>query len=169
MSYLLAEIIVYLIGAGLIGFVVGWFVRGTINNNVGREDKSSSQELVLSESIVVESELKETETEDNKVDVSSSDELIKVKEVLKDEENEASVKPILLTEAPKEGADKLSTIKGIGPVLERKLNELGIYSFEQIASWDEKQELWIGTQMAFPKRVTREAWVKQAKELLKNK
>ena len=45
----------------------------------------------------------------------------------------------------------------------------GVYSFEQIASWDTEQEVWIGTQMAFPKRVTNEEWVKQAKELLKNK
>src|SRR5690606_18717680 len=40
--------------------------------------------------------------------------------------------------APRGGApDKLTRIKGIGPVNERKLHEHGIFHFEQIAAWTE--------------------------------
>ncbi|MBL7793065.1 MAG: hypothetical protein JNK77_12115, partial [Saprospiraceae bacterium] len=33
--------------------------------------------------------------------------------------------------------DDLSLIKGIGPFLEQKLNQLGIYTFDQVSQWDQ--------------------------------
>lgn len=69
--------------------------------------------------------------------------------------------------APRGGrADDLKQIKGIGPKLERLLNELGIWHFDQIAAWKAKDiahvdELLVG----FRGRITRDEWVKQAKRL----
>lgn len=150
MVYVLAEIVLYLVGAGLIGFVVGWLVRG------GLQKKSSKSNVQVEETVMVP---KEEPTQSVKEEVS---------EVADKSEANISV-PELLSEAKEEGKDKLSTIKGIGPVIEKQLNELGIYHFEQIASWTKAQEEWIGTQMAFPKRVSKEEWVKQAKELTEKK
>jgi predicted flap endonuclease-1-like 5' DNA nuclease len=82
---------------------------------------------------------------------------------------EETNKPMLFTEVPATGQDKLSALKGLGPTLEKKLNILGIYTFEQIASWTLEQEAWVGKQVAFPNKVTKEEWVKQAKEILNAK
>ncbi|MBT0606942.1 50S ribosomal protein L21 [Aequorivita echinoideorum] len=72
--------------------------------------------------------------------------------------------------APKSAADDLKLINGIGPVFEEKLNELGIYTFEQIsklkaADRDELSSIDGITR----EKIEADEWVKQAKELLKNK
>lgn len=63
------------------------------------------------------------------------------------------------------GADKLTKIKGIGPVLEGKLRKLGVDRFLQIANWNEKDIERISEHLDFKGRIEREEWVRQAKEL----
>ncbi|WP_197435075.1 ATP-binding cassette domain-containing protein [Nitratireductor arenosus] len=65
------------------------------------------------------------------------------------------------------GADNLTRIKGIGPANEKKLNALGIWRFGQIAVWKAPEVDWVGAWLAFPGRIQREEWVKQAKTLAK--
>ncbi|MBB4302417.1 NADH-quinone oxidoreductase subunit E [Rhodobium orientis] len=65
-------------------------------------------------------------------------------------------------DAPRGEADDLKRIRGIGKVNEGKLNDLGIFHFDQIAAWDEAQIRWVGTYLAFPGRIEREDWVGQA-------
>ena len=67
------------------------------------------------------------------------------------------------------GADNLTRIKGIGPANEKKLNALGIWHFSQIAAWKAPQVDWVGAWLAFPGRIQREEWVKQAKTLAKGR
>ncbi|MEO3389079.1 ATP-binding cassette domain-containing protein [Mesorhizobium sp. CAU 1741] len=70
--------------------------------------------------------------------------------------------------APREaGADKLTRIKGVGPVNEKKLNGLGIWHFDQISAWKKAEVEWVGSYLAFPGRIEREDWVGQAKALAK--
>ncbi len=62
--------------------------------------------------------------------------------------------------------DRLQRINGIGPVLERLLNRLGIYQFRQIARMSEDNVLWLGKHInSFPQRIERENWVTQAQDL----
>jgi predicted flap endonuclease-1-like 5' DNA nuclease len=61
--------------------------------------------------------------------------------------------------------DNLQRIRGIGRVNEGKLNALGIWHFDQIASWDMPQAKWVNTFLAFPGRIQREDWIAQAKVL----
>jgi branched-chain amino acid transport system ATP-binding protein len=71
--------------------------------------------------------------------------------------------------AAREGKpDRLIRIKGIGPVNEKKLNDLGIWHFDQVASWKKAEVEWVGSYLAFPGRIEREEWVKQAKALAKS-
>lgn len=58
-------------------------------------------------------------------------------------------------------------IKGIGPKNEKQLNDMGISRFEQVAGWNKKEQADIGSVLAFPGRIEREEWVKQAKVLMK--
>ncbi len=71
--------------------------------------------------------------------------------------------------APKaaKGADDLKKLSGVGPVLEKKLNEAGITSYAQIASWKAKDIEEFDEKLSFKGRIEREGWVDQAKELAK--
>jgi len=66
-----------------------------------------------------------------------------------------------------EGADPLTLIKGIGPVNEKKLNGLGVWHFDQVAAWKKAEISWVASYLAFPGRIEREEWVKQARALAK--
>jgi len=71
-----------------------------------------------------------------------------------------------LLEAPRGAADDLKRIRGIGPVLERTLNTLGIYHFRQVASWSPSDIAWVASHIdTFPDRIARDGWLLQAAEL----
>jgi len=61
--------------------------------------------------------------------------------------------------------DDLKLISGVGPVLENKLNELGIYHFRQIAKFEAKDIDLVNDAMAFPGRIERDEWIAQAANL----
>lgn len=73
-------------------------------------------------------------------------------------------KPAVLAAAQGD-ADNLTRIKGVGPANEKKLNELGIYHFSQIAAWTPAEAEWVGAYLAFPGRIEREDWIGQAGQL----
>jgi len=74
------------------------------------------------------------------------------------------------TQIEKEDIDDLKEIKGIGPVIEKKLNILGIVNFKQVSELTEEDIKRIAhTVKFFPDRIKRDQWVKQAKELYKLK
>ena len=54
-------------------------------------------------------------------------------------------------------------IKGIGPVNESKLNEHGIFHFDQIAAWTEADIAAAEAYLAFDGRIAREDWIGQAR------
>lgn len=71
--------------------------------------------------------------------------------------------------APRDGkADDLKLIDGVGPALERLMNNLGFYHFDQIAAWTEADVALVDAEMkSFKGRATRDKWVLQAKILAK--
>jgi branched-chain amino acid transport system ATP-binding protein len=71
--------------------------------------------------------------------------------------------------APRGGvADRLTLIKGIGPVNEKKLNEHGIFHFDQIATWKKADIAAVEAYLAFDGRIAREDWVGQARKLARS-
>ncbi|MEM7732338.1 MAG: NADH:ubiquinone oxidoreductase [Pseudomonadota bacterium] len=77
-------------------------------------------------------------------------------------------KPATLKKARGGKADNLKEIKGVGPKLEKLLNSMGYYHFDQIASWKKKEVAWVDENLeGFKGRVSRDEWVKQAKILAK--
>ncbi|MEP5761002.1 MAG: NADH-quinone oxidoreductase subunit E [Litoreibacter sp.] len=76
--------------------------------------------------------------------------------------------PELLKKARVGGADDLKLIKGVGPKLEGLLHKLGVFHFDQVASWRKKEVEWVDENLeGFKGRVSRDEWVKQAKILAK--
>jgi predicted flap endonuclease-1-like 5' DNA nuclease/predicted nucleic acid-binding Zn-ribbon protein len=62
--------------------------------------------------------------------------------------------------------DNLQKIKGIGPSIERTLNDLGVYRFHQIAEMSEYDIDRVAQQLkGFRSRIYREDWIGQARDL----
>ncbi len=74
--------------------------------------------------------------------------------------------PAPSTDGPRAAPDDLKLIKGIGPVLERRLHELGVRSFADLAALTPERIAEIDEAIEFPGRIERERWIEQAKELL---
>ena len=72
-------------------------------------------------------------------------------------------------DGPDGEADDLKRISGIGPVIQKTLNGLGIYHFRQIASFTEDNITWVDAYIDFPGRIKRENWVSQAEALAAGK
>ncbi len=81
-------------------------------------------------------------------------------------EASAEDKPAAL-EAARDGvADDLKLIKGVGPKLEKLLNSMGFYHFDQVAAWTDKELGWVDQNLeGFKGRASRDNWVSQAKTL----
>jgi predicted flap endonuclease-1-like 5' DNA nuclease len=77
--------------------------------------------------------------------------------------------------APREGAgvrvvrsvvpDDLKRIRGIGVLIEKRLNALGITAYEQIANWTAADIERVSNTLDFKGRIERENWVEQARIL----
>ena len=62
--------------------------------------------------------------------------------------------------------DDLKLIVGIGPVLERMLQMMGVTTYKQIARWSERDiDEFDAKLQEFPGRIRRDAWVTQARAL----
>ncbi|WP_224702490.1 NADH-quinone oxidoreductase subunit NuoE [Devosia aquimaris] len=69
--------------------------------------------------------------------------------------------------APEGAADDLKLISGVGPVLEGKLNALGITRWSQVAAFTEADIAKVDDALSFKGRITRDDWIKQAAALAK--
>ncbi|MHA7900197.1 MAG: hypothetical protein ACX94B_10055 [Henriciella sp.] len=70
-------------------------------------------------------------------------------------------------EKPLGKADDLKLIKGVGAVLERRLNDAGIFHYWQIAGLRKAQMESLEAVLRFPGRMTRDNWKAQARALAK--
>jgi len=85
----------------------------------------------------------------------------------KTEESETSADGFKGLSAPNGEADDLKKISGVGPVLEQKLNKLGIYHYEQIANFSVTDISTIDDALSFKGRIERDDWLGQASALMK--
>ena len=69
--------------------------------------------------------------------------------------------------APVGTPDDLKLISGVGPVLEGRLNALGITKWSQVAAFDADDIAKVEDSLSFKGRVTRDNWLAQADALAK--
>jgi len=75
-------------------------------------------------------------------------------------------RPATLFDRRPDVVDDLKEVKGIGPVMERILNENGCYHFKQLANFSKRDIEWISAALgSFPDRIERDDWVSQAQTL----
>lgn len=58
--------------------------------------------------------------------------------------------------------DDLKLIVGVGPKLEKVLNGLGVWTFEQVAAWSPEETAWVDDYLGLSGRIARDGWVAQA-------
>ena len=75
-----------------------------------------------------------------------------------------------ISEASASEKDDLKLISGIGPVIERKLNAIGIYTFKQISEFTPYAiEQVTAAIKFFPDRIGRDNWIGQAAALMRHR
>lgn len=117
----------------------------------------------------IEEDTTDDEPEDED-EVESQEELeaeVEIQEEAELDENEDEDEDDDSINEPINGArDKLQAIKGIGPAIEKTLNEMGIFRFQQIADMSEYDIDRIAQRLkGLRSRIYREDWIGQARDL----
>ena len=93
------------------------------------------------------------------VDIGAAEKPI-IEDLPKAEEKGLGFEPL---PGPRGVADDLKKLTGVSPAIEKKLNDLGIFHYTQIAALNEKAAHNIGEEVGLPGRV--DGWITKAKEL----
>lgn len=133
-------IVINLIIAGIIGFIIGFIV----GKNTFPKIKSLGNDKW--------DDLKSEKTKHS------------INPIFKKNSN-LDFKPLILTTPKPTGKDNLTKIKGINTKIEMDLNNLGIYHFEQISKWSNKNAEWIEEFLLLPGIARSYQWIEQAKIL----
>ncbi len=146
-----------LLGLSLIlGLLIGWWIA---NRQPRTPDDDSDIELAQ-----LRSRIEECEAEKNKLRAQSLEYETERRKFSPPKQSD-KVEPLLYETATDGAADDLKKINGIGPQLEKMLNELGVYYFHQIASWTDQQTDYVDDKLRFKGRITRDNWRGQARSL----
>ncbi len=147
MTYLITQIILCLLAAFILGFIIGYFwCKGRYERD--EKDRNISKANLYS----LEEEIQAYRV---KVDSLTSD-LEDCRKSLK----AAPVAAVVVPDVQEDERDDLKKIWGIGKVLEKRLNDLGIFRFSQIATMDDKDiDDLSGKIGEFPGRIRRDGWV----------
>ena len=158
MGYLILQIILCLLAAFLLGFLIGWLLRGK-----GKDTEIENLQNIFNANLYSrEEELK-----------AAKKALEECKSNLKNVEAKAVKPPVIqpVTAAVKteskyyDEKDDLKKIWGIGPYLERILNENGIFTYRQIAAFTDKSIDELSEKIGpFQDRIRQDNWIKGAKE-----
>ncbi len=74
-----------------------------------------------------------------------------------------------LLKEPKGDGDDISLLSGVGPALEKKLHDYGIFHFWQVAAMNARDVAKMDEALKLGGRVEHEEWVDQAQELMEGK
>jgi molybdopterin-containing oxidoreductase family membrane subunit len=91
-----------------------------------------------------------------------------IEDVSDDKDTQASnlLESLGAFDANTDKADDLKKVKGIGPVMEKTLNQIGIYTFAQVSKMTKKEyDLLDSITGSFPGRAERDDWAGQANKL----
>ncbi len=136
-------------------------------DGISRSSAAQGVDLGASEEVLEEPALSESEGEAKVEEQQAEPVTEEAQEAEKEAEQEKEENAPLFS-APEGEADDLKKISGVGPVLEKKLNSLGITTFKQIAAFSKEDIAKVDEVLNFKGRIERDEWLKQAKELAKS-
>ena len=74
--------------------------------------------------------------------------------------------PGWLRSSPDGPSDDLTAIRGLGPVMQERLNALGVFHFSQLAQMTDENASWIAARIHIvPGRLMHDRWAEQAQML----
>jgi predicted flap endonuclease-1-like 5' DNA nuclease/uncharacterized coiled-coil DUF342 family protein len=138
------------------------------------DDNDDSEDLVdvsemFEDADTAEAPADSRDDEDDEPASDANDEAIedKAEDDEDDDVDEESADPWVTADEVFNGSrDSLQAIKGVGPAIEKTLNEMGIFSYQQIAEMSEYDIDRIAKRLkGFRSRIYREDWIGQAREL----
>lgn len=180
MSYLLTQMFLYMIATFILGLLLGWLLwrfgresaAPTIlaqNEELMRErdELASSLDAARSNAFEERTEMEALRDENEKlktgrVRVRSAGRVVNTRP--KEERDESQPEGI---NAPRGGRpDDLQQISGVGAKVEKALNHMGFYHFDQIANWSQSEIEWVEKNLEGSNgRVTQDDWQPQARIL----
>ena len=140
MLYLFGQLLFWLLAAFVLGLLIGWWLHAKTSSVPETAEVKPMDKILQTPG----------DDEDNQIDGNSVP---------------YSWAPTILYAPPVEKRDDLKKISGIGNKLEQLLNGLGIYKYEQLANFNQKNSAWVNNRLYFSGRIEREKWVEQAKLL----
>jgi len=190
MFYLVMQILVFLVVAVSVGCVLGWMLRAVLKPAASASPRAATADQLSrarETAKIARSELAAKAEMLTKIsgELAERNSEIKIlQRALQEDDTAASTVPkeqvsvedVLesagLPTSHKRGVaqrDNLSKIRGIGPVTEKLLNELGYSTFEQVANWTEEDIDRIAEQKSSLRaKIEREEWPKWARKRYKD-
>jgi len=168
-STAILEILIMLIVAFAIGFIIAWLLR---KREAARLARLEADNTKMKDQInQLEEERAHLITRSGALEA-ELDQYVKSKQTAQNVEAPTEMKQSDLDNAKRLGfvpakavhKDDLKLISGVGPFIEQKLNNLGIYTFEQISGFSKETiEKVTHAIEFFPGRIERDHWVDQAR------
>ncbi|MEM7652773.1 MAG: hypothetical protein AAF220_06300 [Pseudomonadota bacterium] len=150
---MVGQTILLVLVAAFVGAVFGWFLRGRFTP----PDFGESQ--------VLERELAAVKADHARCEAALAQARLSEGEGAAPGAALASTMPSYGLTAPMGEKDDLKRIGGVGPVLEKKLNGLGIFHYAQVAAFTSADIEKIDAELNFKGRIERDNWIDQAKKL----
>lgn len=150
------DLIAWLVAAALLGFAVAWLLRG-----IGIAELNAQVQRLEIDLSLREHELGEARrVAARAIDLAGTTAHPAASMTLVPESASQLPHPATTAEP-----DDLKRIRGVGPVLEKRLHELGVHHFRQVALWTDADIDFFDRELRnFHGRIRRENWVHSATE-----
>ncbi len=175
MGYLLTQMFLYMLGAFLLGLLLGWIIWGRLRGRIVELEGDVARLRADNDRLKRDLEACGKARGDLEATVRGLNaQLAELRDrpapapLISAPAKAAAPKPAA---APKAVAaapakpDNLRRMIGIGPVNEKKLHAMGIKTFRQIAAWTAADIKKVEAELEFDGRIDRERWIEQAKLL----
>ncbi len=173
MFFLVTQTFLLILLAFLFGLFIGWLIWGRKQEGYGETSAAVGQSSSGSVSVLSDSLLK-TQRELESCQQSLTDAQSRMQELELRYKNKNSQAKAVPSDKPAKAVkrvshgdrDDLKLIFGIGPFIERKLAEIDITTYKQIADLSDEDILRVGEYLNyFPGRIERDNWLSSAREL----
>lgn len=151
--YHLIEMFFWMLGAFIIGLIFGRILPKKIDSKTNQLDDYYHEEII--------------EEDFSKIRATKTFERGGKESVLQDNVAERKLNFERIGIGSLSNKDDLHLLKGIGSVAEKKLNDLGIFNYEQLSNLTANDVEFIATAIHFSvQRIEKDNWIGQAKEQL---